>query len=124
MEFKIDTKEYYTSIAPLATGAEAAFADKLSGIVEAAGQNGSKNYVIDLQGVASLAVAEVSGLLDLHISCYTAGQSLVFTGMNAEVAEALKQGDEDRLLNVAPTLIEALDIINMEMLERDLMSEE
>jgi hypothetical protein len=60
----------------------------------------------------------------LHEECYGMGQSLVFTGIRPEVMNTLKQHEANQLLNIAPTMIEAVDIVSMEILERDLLSEE
>lgn len=124
MEFKIDTKEHYTLIAVGNTSAESLITDKLAEKVVELGQNGSKNYIVDLQEVVSLDADAAEGLLNLHEMVYSNGQSLVFTGISAPVMVVLKNAGADTTINVAPTMVEAIDIINMEILERDLLAEE
>jgi hypothetical protein len=60
----------------------------------------------------------------LHEKCYTNEQSLVFTGINEEVNKELKAAEVDEVINIAPTVVEAIDIVSMEILERDLFNEE
>jgi hypothetical protein len=63
-------------------------------------------------------------MVHLHEESYSVDQSLVFTGLNAKLIKELKKDETDLLINVAPSMVEAIDIISMEVLERDLLSEE
>ncbi len=55
---------------------------------------------------------------------YEEGSSFVIAHPPAEMLNILKREDAIDSLNYAPTFIEAIDIVNMEILERDLYSEE
>ncbi|MBL7717926.1 MAG: hypothetical protein JNL72_03750 [Flavipsychrobacter sp.] len=66
----------------------------------------------------------LTGLAELHEDCYSNEQSLVFTHVPQELLQALKAEELDSALNIAPQMIEAIDIVNMEILERDLFGEE
>jgi hypothetical protein len=59
----------------------------------------------------------------MHENCYNNSQSLVFTGVQANVLTQLQEKELDTVLNIAPKMIEAIDIISMEILERDLFDE-
>jgi len=60
----------------------------------------------------------------LHEACYNEDQSLVFTGIQPAVLGAMQQKEIDLAVNIAPTEVEAVDIISMEILERDLFNED
>jgi hypothetical protein len=60
----------------------------------------------------------------MHEDSYSNSRSLVFTGIQSEVMKAMKEEELDLSLNIAPKMIEAVDIISMEILERDLLGEE
>jgi hypothetical protein len=60
----------------------------------------------------------------LHEEVYTAEQSIVFTQPHAEVMRSIKEKELDLVVNIAPTMKEAIDIVSMENLERDLFNEE
>ncbi|MEZ5017789.1 MAG: STAS domain-containing protein [Flavipsychrobacter sp.] len=124
MEFKIDTKETYSVIAPLSEHLDenmaAALRQKCISLVE----NGSQNFLIDMCNCISADNTSFSTLLSLHEYCYTNGYSLVFTNVTPAVLQSIKDKEIDELLNIAPTEIEAVDIISMEILERDLFNEE
>ena len=60
----------------------------------------------------------------MHEEFYGNEESLVFTGISGKILAALKQNETDLLINIAPSMIEAIDIVSMEILERDLFNEE
>ena len=124
MEFKIDTKETFSTITPL-NGTISAI---LTGAVgEKCGnlrQSGSKNFIIDLQNCSEMDESGPEALVAMHEEFYGNEESLVFTGISGKILAALKQNETDLLINIAPSMIEAIDIVSMEILERDLFNEE
>jgi hypothetical protein len=60
----------------------------------------------------------------MHENSYSNSRSLVFTGLQSQVMQVIKDEELDESINIAPKMIEAVDIISMEILERDLFSEE
>jgi len=124
MEFKIDTKKNYTLITPVANVIDANLAVAISEKCRELTENGSNNYIIDLQHGADADTASFGELLSLHEFCYSNGQSLVFVGITEPVLQKMKPEEVHLSLNIAPTLVEAADIISMEILERDLFNEE
>ena len=86
-------------------------------------ETGSHNFVVNLQNMTSMNMASGNLLLDLHNYVYDNGGSLVFTTLEESVIQTMKKGQYHLSLNLTPTLIEAIDIISMEVLERDLLGE-
>lgn len=124
MEFKIDTKQSYTEITPVTGNFNAKLTDALCQKCEELTQSGSTNYIIDLHNCLAFDIDCADNLLKLHETCYGNEQSLVFTHLQDEVIEGLRNAELDTAINITPTLIEAIDIVNMEILERDLFREE
>lgn len=124
MEFKIDTKDSFTIIMPLNGAIDAKMADALQEKCEEMRQSGSKNFIIDMQKCGNMDENAVEGLIALHEECYGMEQSLVYTAFSKDAISVLKEDESDLLINIAPTMKEAVDIISMEILERDLFSEE
>jgi len=124
MEFKIDTKDTFTIIMPVSDKISANLTGALLQKCEEARQSGSKNFIVDLQHCEKIDTNAIPELITLHEESYSREQSLVFTGLNEKIISALKKDESDLLLNIAPKMIEAIDIISMEILERELMSEE
>ena len=124
MEFKIDTKEIYTVISPLTTALDDILAGELIQKCHELRQIGSNNLIIDLQAVSEIDQQAIARLVQLHEESYSAQNSMVITQTTDPVMQQFREHEADLLLNVAPRMIEAIDIVSMEVLERDLLSEE
>jgi len=123
MEFKIDTKNTFTTIMPPKGPINAKLAGELQAKVEEMRQSGSKNFIVDLWLCLEIDKAAINELVALHEESYGLGQSIVFTGINEHVMAILKK-EEGLPINLAPRMDEAIDIISMEILERELLGEE
>lgn len=123
MEFKIDTKATYTLITPESTELNEIMAETLCHKVKELLNDGNKNFIIDLTNTDSAQMESSSVLLELHQIIYNNEGSLVFTNLQEPVMLNMKKEQLHLSLNITPTLIEAIDIINMEVLERDLLKE-
>lgn len=124
MEFKIDTKSSYTTITPQTTRLSANLTAELRQKCLELTESGSENFIIDLQPCTDADNASLHNLTNMHEECYTNNQSLVFTGIQPAVLAIMKEQETDSIINIAPTMQEAIDIISMEILERDLFDEE
>ncbi len=124
MEFKIDTKPGYTIITPVSNVIDANLTEAIRQKWKELLDSGSQNLIIDMQNFISAEEAGIRNLEALHLSFYETNHSLVFTEFQEEVATAMKATGADERLNMAPTLAEAVDIVSMEILERDLFNEE
>lgn len=124
MEFKIDTKDAFTIIMPLDELISAKMAGELLQKCMEMRQSGSKNFIIDLANCTEIEEKAIKDLVNLHEESYSIEQSLVFTRPNNTVMAALKKNETDLLINIAPRMEEAIDIVSMEILERDLFNEE
>jgi len=124
MEFKIDTSQTYMHITPVTNRLDAKLTAELRQKCRELTENGSQNYIIDMVNCIEADEQAFAGLAEMHEDMYTNDQSLVFTGINEEVMQQLKAVEADAALNIAPTMAEAVDIISMEILERDLFNEE
>lgn len=123
MEFKIDTKPTYSVITPVNSTIDANLTAALSDKCQELANSGSTNYIIDLQHCTEADNTSFDDLVQMHENCYNNSQSLVFTGVHAGVLQQLQESELDTVLNIAPKMIEAIDIISMEILERDLFDE-
>ncbi len=124
MQFKYDTKPTYTVITPVYDSIDANLTVNLTQEISNMTIKGSKNFIIDLQHCLTADIKSLNEILLLHEKTYESDSSLVFMGITDEVGQSFKKADEDRVLNIAPTMDEAVDIISMEILERDILNEE
>lgn len=124
MEFKIDTRPSYTLIMPVSEVLNANLTDLIRQKCLEIGQSGSNNLIVDLQNCVRADSSAYHAMLLMHNDFYGQGCSLVFTGMKENIAQQMKNNEDEMLINIAPSFAEAVDIISMEILERDLFNEE
>lgn len=123
MEFKIDTKPNYTLITPVINELDVNLTEELTNKWQELTQSGSNNLIVDLHNCIMADKTVIPHLMVMHERWYEKEQSLVFTNIQDAVMAMLKDA-EINALNVTPTMAEAIDIISMEILERDLFNEE
>jgi anti-anti-sigma regulatory factor len=124
MDFKLDTKPTFTVITPVSAILDADVTDALRQKWNEFSEKGSCNFIVDLHHCLQTNEVSLEALIDLHEFIYNQQFSLVFFNVQPSVLETMKRKEIDMLLNVAPTLIEAIDIVSMEILERELLNEE
>jgi anti-anti-sigma regulatory factor len=124
MEFKIDTKPSYTVITPASGTLNANLTEAVRQKWEELVQSGSQNLVLDLSNCQNADADVADAFSAVHEEVYSNNQSLVFINIPAEAMPFLKKEELHLVLNIAPTMKEAVDIISMEILERDLFNEE
>lgn len=124
MQFKIDTKENYSHITPLTDTIDANLTGALQQKCSELAQTGNSNVIIDLSNCKEADSTSFNGLVMLHEEVYSNAASIVFTGLQDDIIKAFKEKGIDIQLNIVPTIAEAVDIISMEILERDLFNEE
>jgi anti-anti-sigma regulatory factor len=123
MEFKIDTKSSYILITPVSNRLDANLSAALRQKCRELTENGRTSFIVDLHNCLDSDSSSLAGLTELHEECYSNEQSLVFTNIQTNVLQDLKRHEADTAINIAPTMIEAIDIVSMEILERDLLGE-
>ncbi len=121
MEFKIDTRDTFTLLTPATERLDANMAARLQERLQDLADAGDVAFVIDLHNATSADNIAYEVLLSLHEEHYEAGRSLVFTGVVDGLLQEMKQARVHLTLNITPTLDEAVDIVNMEGLERELL---
>lgn len=124
MEFKFDTKPTYTVITPETNTLDANLTEKLAGQIALCITNGANNFIIDMQFCAITDNKSFDSLAELHEDCYMNERSFVLTGLQQPVMQQLVENELADMLNIAPTMQEAVDIVSMDILERDLLNEE
>lgn len=123
MNFKIDTKEKIVVLRPetakLDANLSAEFIQHISRLPELNG----RNLILDLVLVRDADQAGIKAILTVYHQQYDRSRSCAITGINTALTQKLTAVD-DRVLNTSPTLTEAIDLVMMEELERELMSGE
>jgi anti-anti-sigma regulatory factor len=124
MEFKIDTKPDYVVVTPVSNELNASLTEALRQKWWDLNKSGSRNLIVDLHNCLTADSSCLAPLQELHSALYDSNHSAVFTNLTDTVAELMKEHGMDAVINIAPTTVEAIDIVRMEILERDLFNEE
>ncbi len=124
MDFKLDTRDTFSVITPVAGPITVKLTGELQETIQKMRQSGSQNFIVDFQHCETIDNEAIENLVAMHEESYAGENSLVFTGMKATVMAELKKNETDMIINVTHKMIEAIDIISMEILERDLFGEE
>ena len=123
MKFKIDTKEKILVISPeiseLNANMAAPFLTTISKLPELEG----RNLILDMALVEKADDQGIQAILTVYHQQYDSALSCALTGLNSALTLQLKEADES-VYNVAPTMAEAIDLVMMEDLERELMQDE
>jgi hypothetical protein len=124
MEFKIDARDTYTVITPICATLSTAETALLSARYEELTRNGSFNCILDLQNCQEATDDALQALGEMAMGAYEEQRSFVLTNLPAPMLSQIKAADLIDQLPYAPSFAEAVDVISMEILERDLFNEE
>ncbi len=122
MKYKIDTKENFDLITPLYAQFDSKLSDQLNELVDDSRENG-RSLLIDFAQVEQMNEENVKLLETLHNEMHERNLSFVLCHLNTNCKQKIARFKLEHILNMAPTLIEAIDIISMEGLERELLGE-
>lgn len=122
--FKIDAKEEFTLIAPTDYNLDAAFTALLADKCQELTQKGSLNFIIDLSTCSNTLPNVLEPLIALSARQYEQENSFVLVHPPTQLLQLLKDEDAIDSLNYAPTMEEAIDIVRMEILERNMFGDE
>lgn len=119
MDFKIDTKEKFTVFTP----DTALFPANITEEMRLYLQKEVTNVVLNLKNVTRISEGDAENLGQLHRQFYDNNSSFVICEANPEIEKQFEEADILDYLNITPTESEAWDIVQMEEIERDLLSE-
>ncbi len=123
MKYKIDTKEHFDIITPLYAEFDSILSDQLNELVDDSREN-ARSLLIDFSQIETMTDENVRLLETLHNEKYNDKLSFVLCHMHVSCKKTVAENELEHLLNMVPTMIEAIDMINMEGLERELLNEE
>jgi len=124
MKVKTDTKEKFHVITVQEPSLSADMAAKLSDLLLPNLQNDVKNIILNLKELQSLDELAAEKLVKLQQNFYEKNSSFVVCEMKKPVEDFLDSVNLLEMMNTTPTESEAMDIVQMEEIERDLLNED
>jgi|688.fasta_scaffold457813_2 anti-anti-sigma regulatory factor len=123
MNCKIDTRETFDIITPINTILDSKLADEVSKLIESSREN-DKSVILNFENIVTLTIENIDMLNHAHESMYTDNFSFVLCEIKGDLKNKIHENELDEILNITPTLIEAIDIVSMEDVERELLGGE
>ena len=124
MKVKTDTKEKFHVITVQEPSLSADMAAKLSDLLLPYLQNDVKNVILNLKELQSLDELAAEKLVKLQQNFYEKNSSFVVCEMQKPVEDFLDSVNLLEMMNTTPTESEAMDIVQMEEIEREFLNED
>ena len=124
MQFKTDTKEKFHVITVITPSLTADMAAELSDLLLPYLQNDVKNVILNLKELLSLDEIAAEKLVKLQQNFYETNSSFIVCEMQKPVEDFLDSVNLLEIMNNTPTESEAMDIVQMEEIEREFLNEE
>ena len=124
MEVKIDTKEKFHVITLLQASLTATMTEEFSDRLLSCLRSDIRNVVLNLKELQSIDNAAAENLVKVQQKFYEQNASLVICELRPEIEDFFDSIELLEMMNVTPTESEAYDIVQMEEIERELLSDE
>jgi anti-anti-sigma factor len=116
---KIDTREKFHVITMQETFFAANMTDKMDKVLMPLLDDNVKNVIVNMKDIKTMDNAAAIHLLELQNTFYKRRASFVVCELHSEVKKTLNSAGVFDLLNHTPTESEAMDIVQMEEIERE-----
>ena len=120
MQVKTNTKEKFHVITVTGTTLTADMAAELCDLLLPYLQNDVKNVILNLKELQSLDEIAAEKLVKLQQNFYEKNSSFVVCGIQKPVEDFLDNVNLLEIMNTTPTESEAMDIVQMEEIEREM----
>ena len=119
MMVKIDTREKFHVITILETELAANMTEKMDKVISPLLDDNVKNAIINMKDIKNVESAAADQLVKIHDRFYESNASFVVCELQPEVRKALEHSGTLEKLNYTPTESEAMDMVQMEEIERE-----
>jgi len=119
MEFKIDTREKFTTITPLQENIPANITGEIEDVCRNILDGEIKNVILNFKNVQTLELPVAKSLVEIRMLFFEQNASFVICEMQKEIQQFFEKNDLLEPLNITPTESEAWDMVQMEEIERE-----
>jgi len=120
MKYSIDKQEKYTLLQLNETKLDATVSPQLKSEFVTLNAEGNKNIIADLSQVKYIDSSGLSAILIANRLCQDANGSFILAGVTDHVMKLIKISQLDTVLELVPTVEEAVDAVFMNEIEGDL----
>ena len=123
MKFTVDKHEKYVLIKLNETKLNSLISPQLKSELILTNTEGQRNIILDLSNVKYSDSSGLSSLLVGHRICKNAEGTFILTGINENIARLITISQLENILTIVGTVDEAIDLIFMEEIEKELKRE-
>ena len=123
MKFSIDKHEKYVLIKLNESKLNSLISPQLKSEFILINTEGLRNIILDLSAVKYSDSSGLSSLLVGHRLCKNSEGSFIITGLNENINRLITISQLENVLSIVPTVEEAIDLIFMEEIEKELKKE-
>lgn len=123
MKFTVDKHEKYILIKLNESKLNSLVSPQLKSELILTNTEGQRNIVLDMSNVKYADSSGLSSLLVGHRLCKNADGLFILTGINDAVSRLITISQLDSVITIVPKVEEAIDLIFMEEIEKDLKRE-
>lgn len=124
MNFEIEKKDNYAVVKVRVEKLDSQISPSLKSELVVLNADEFKNLIIDLTDTRYCDSSGLSAILVANRLCKNSGGSFVLCGLQRSVSKLISISQLDTILNITPTLDEAVDFLALESVEKDLGTEE
>jgi anti-sigma B factor antagonist len=124
MNFAQEKTEHYTILRVLAEKLDSTVAPDLKSELLLLNKDGVSNIILDLTQTRYCDSSGLSSVLVGNRLCKNDNGSLVLVGLQPSIRKLITISQLDPVLQIVPTVSEAIDILFMESIEKDLNKNE
>jgi anti-sigma B factor antagonist len=123
MKFTVDKHEKYVLIKLNETKLNSIVSPQLKSELILTNTEGQRNIILDLSNVKYSDSSGLSSVLVGHRICKNADGTFILTGINENIARLIEISQLENILTIVSTVDEAIDLIFMEEIEKELRRE-
>jgi anti-anti-sigma factor len=120
MNFEVDKKDNYALVKVKVEKLDSHVSPTLKSELVVLNADEFKNLIVDLTETRYCDSSGLSAILVANRLCKNSNGTFVLTGLQRSVAKLISISQLDTILNITPTIEEAVDFLAMEEVERDL----
>jgi len=123
MKFTVDKHEKYVLIKLNESKLNSLMSPQLKSELILINTEGQRNVILDLSAVKYTDSSGLSSLLVGHRLCKNSEGVFIITGVNDNISRLITISQLETVLTIVPTVEEAVDLIFMEEIEKELKKE-
>jgi anti-anti-sigma factor len=120
MNFEVDKKDNYALVKVKVEKLDSHVSPALKSELVVLNADEFKNLIVDLTDTRYCDSSGLSAILVANRLCKNSNGTFILTGLQRSVSKLISISQLDTILNITPTIEEAVDFLTIEEVERDL----